>query len=297
MSPVGPATTVAALIGDPVRHSLSPAIHNAAFAAVGLDWVFAAFEVPAGGAPAALDAMRVLGLGGLSVTMPHKSDAAASCDALSDDAAALGSVNCVTPLPGGSLRGDSTDGEGFVRALRDAGHDPGAAPALVLGAGGAARAVVLALGRAGAPVAVAARRPDAARSAAALAPGGRALPWDERDAAAAAAGLVVQATPVGMGDHPGMPLDAGALGPSQVVADLVYHPLETPLLRAAAARGAATVGGLGMLVHQAALAFERWTGHPAPVGAMHDAARRAAAGVAEGRNSFNPDPPGADTPR
>ncbi|MGH9135944.1 MAG: shikimate dehydrogenase family protein, partial [Acidimicrobiales bacterium] len=122
--PLTGRTRVAGVIGSPIRHSLSPAIFNAAFAASGLDWMYAAFDVPAGDAGGALAGMRALGLGGLSVTMPHKDAVAALVDELSDDAAALGAVNCVVPVPGGRLRGESTDGPGFVDSLRDAGVDP-----------------------------------------------------------------------------------------------------------------------------------------------------------------------------
>jgi shikimate dehydrogenase len=277
--PVGAATRVAAVIGSPVRHSLSPVLHNAAFRELGLDWVFVAFEVAAGEGAAAVGAMRPLGLAGMSVTMPHKADAAGACDALSDDAAALGSVNCVTRRPDGSLRGDSTDGEGFRRALLDAGCDPAGAAVLLLGAGGAARAVALTLGRAGARLVVAARRTEAAAAVAALAPGATVVPWADRHDALRATDLVVQATPVGMSGDGASPLESAALTPRHTVAELVYHPLETPLLRAARARGAAGIDGLGMLVHQAALAFEHWTGRPAPVPVMAAAAGAALAGT------------------
>jgi shikimate dehydrogenase len=264
-------TRVAGIVGDPVRHSLSPQLHNAAYRELGLDWVYVAFEVPAGGALAALDAARALGFAGLSVTMPHKTDAARACDSLSDAADRLCSVNTVSPQPDGTLRGDSTDGPGFVRSLRDAGCDPTGCAALVLGAGGAARPVIVALAGAGAHVTVSARRPDAATTAAALV-GAETVPWVERDAAAAAVGLLVNATPVGMGDG-ALPLDAAALHEDQVVADLVYHPLETPLLAAARTAGATAVDGLGMLVHQAALQVEQWSGREAPVEAMREAVR------------------------
>ncbi len=266
MSRISSTTRVAAVIGDPVRHSLSPALHNAAYEALGLDWVYVAFEVPAGHAPAALDAVRALGLVGLSVTMPHKAAVAAVCDELSDDAAALRSVNTVTHAPDGRLRGDSTDGEGFVRSLRAAGKDPAGMQVLLLGAGGAARAVALALHRADAQVCVSARRPGAAVGV----PHTTSVPWAERDAVAGSVDLVVNATPLGMGDNEEIVVTPRA---GVVVADLVYHPLETPLLRAARAVGAPTVDGLGMLVQQAALQVELWAGVPAPVDVMHDAAR------------------------
>ena len=155
-------THLAAIIGDPVRHSLSPVMHNAAFAATGLDWVFVALPVARGEGARALDAIRVLGIEGLNVTMPHKAAAAAACDELRGDAAVLRSVNCVSRGEDGALVGESTDGEGFLRSLRDEGHDPAGVDALVLGAGGASRAVALALAQAGAVVRVAARRREAA---------------------------------------------------------------------------------------------------------------------------------------
>ena len=116
-------TRVAAVIGSPVRHSRSPRIHNAAFAAAGLDWVYVALEVQRGGGFDAVRALPTLGIGGINVTMPHKADAARACDHLTETAAALGSVNTVVVNADGSTRGDSTDGEGFLRSVADAGLD------------------------------------------------------------------------------------------------------------------------------------------------------------------------------
>lgn len=263
-------TRVAGVIGDPVRHSLSPVLHNTAYESLGLDWVYVAFEISAGGAVAALEAARVLDLVGLSVTMPHKEAVAEACDDLSAGAAALRSVNTVTFLPGGRLRGDSTDGPGFVASLRDAGYDPAGTSVLLLGAGGAARAVAVALGRAGADVRVAARRPDAAGAV----PGAVPVAWDDRQAAVCGVALVVNATPIGMGGGEELPI---VPVPGPVYADLVYHPLDTAMLRAARAVGAATVDGLGMLVHQAALQVEHWSGQVPPVAAMRAAAEAALA--------------------
>ncbi|MCU1456071.1 MAG: shikimate dehydrogenase, partial [Actinomycetia bacterium] len=124
------ATRVAAVIGDPVGHSRSPAIHNAAFAALGLDWVYVALPVPAGRGAAAVRAVEVMGLSGLSVTMPHKADAAYACDELTADARALGAVNAISRRPGGGVIGDSTDGTGFIRSLADEGVDPSGARVL-----------------------------------------------------------------------------------------------------------------------------------------------------------------------
>lgn len=271
--PVSGTTHVAAVIGSPVRHSLSPTIHNAAFAAAGLDWVFLAFEVPAGLSGAALAGMRALGIEGLSVTMPHKAEAWEAVDERTTVADALGAVNCVYRA-GDRLVGDNTDAAGFVDALRlDEGIDPAGLRCVVVGAGGAGRAVAWALGRAGAAdVAVVNRSRGPAERAAALAgPVGRVGGHTD----IGEADLVVNATPLGMGvvvqadgtPEP-LPLDPGVLRPGQVVVDLVYEPATTPLVAAARERGAVAVNGLGMLIHQAAHAFQRWTGEAAPLEAM-----------------------------
>jgi shikimate dehydrogenase len=270
------ATAVVGVIGDPVRHSLSPAIHNAAFAALGLDWVYVAFPVPRGRGGAAVAAARDLGLAGINVTMPHKEDVAAACDDLTPDAAVLRSVNTVLARAGGRMLGDSTDGPGFLAALAEEGIAVEGGRSVVLGAGGAARAVVLALGRAGAEVIVAARSPEAAAAASGLVSSARAVGLEEVDALVGGADLVVNATPLGMAGE-GPPFDPARLGPAQAVVDLVYHPADTPLLAAARAQGARTSNGLGMLVHQAALSFRLWTGAEAPLAAMRQAAGAALA--------------------
>jgi shikimate dehydrogenase len=266
----GGATRVAGIIGDPVSHSRSPAIHNAAFAASGIDWVFVAFAVPRGMAARALDGVRALDIAGLSVTMPHKSDAAGACDELTPSAAALGAVNTVVARDR-ALLGDSTDGEGLLRSLHDEGVDPTGMRVVVLGAGGAARAIVHALGGQGASVTVAARRLDAAEAAAALTPAGAAISMDTVGGAVAACDVLVNATPLGMrGERP--PFPAEALTGRRLVVDTVYHPAATPLLEEARARGVPHANGLGMLVHQAAIAFETFTGAPAPLDVMRAAA-------------------------
>ena len=272
--PVTGATRVAGVVGSPVRHSLSPTLLNAAFRATGLDWVFAAFEVPEGLGAAAVAAMRTLDLGGLSVTMPHKAVACAAVDRRTAAAEALGAVNCVFHQDG-RLVGDNTDGPGLVDALvRDEGLDLAGRRCVLLGAGGAGRAVARALSEAGvAEVVVVNRSPDPARRAAELA-GSVGRVGDVR--AVAAADLVVNATSVGMAGGPGAgasPVDPDLIRPGQVVVDLVYHPSETPLLAAARARGAVGVNGVGMLVHQAAHAFVRWTGDDPPLREMTTAVR------------------------
>lgn len=253
----GPETRLAAVIGKPVRHSLSPAMMNAAFAAAGLDWAYVAFEVGEGDAPAAVEAMRVLGLAGLNVTMPAKQAVAGAVEELSTDAALLGAVNCVR-REGDRLIGENTDGPGLCRSLEmDEGIALAGRTVCLIGAGGAARSVALAFVRAGVDrLVVLNRTASAAEELVALVP----EVGEVGDVVPMGTDLLVNATPVGMGEQAGSPVPEDALAPAMTVVDLVYHPTVTPLLRLAAARGCRTVGGLGMLVHQAALSFEHWTG-------------------------------------
>ncbi|HVL88774.1 MAG TPA: shikimate dehydrogenase [Actinomycetota bacterium] len=269
-SPTG-ATRVACIIGWPASHSLSPVIHNAAFAAAGLDWVYVAFPVAPDDVAAAVTGMRALGIAGANVTMPHKRAVMALMDELTPAAERIGAVNTIV-ANGGTLIGDNTDGAGLVAFLTgEAGFDPAGRRVTLLGAGGAARAVAVALADAGSRVRIAARRAGAVSEVAALC-AGEVVPWDARGEAAAQSDLIVNATPVGA-DGEGSPLEAGDLPTTATIVDLLYSPAETPLLRAAAARGLPAHNGLGMLVHQAALAFEQWTGTPAPVDAMAAAVR------------------------
>ena len=271
--PPSAATLVAGVIGDPVRHSRSPAILNAAFAAVGLDWTYVAFEVQAGSGAAAAEAMRVLGLVGLSVTMPHKEEVIAALDELAPAAERLGAVNCIERR-GARLIGHNTDGAGFVSALRSEGFSPEGSRCVVLGAGGAARAVVLALHEAGArEVAVVNRTAARAQQAAALA-GDRGRASSPADLATelAEADLLVNATPIGMGPADPSPVEPAIIHGDLFVSDLVYHPDPSPLTLAAAAAGARCSGGLGMLVGQAAEAFRIWTGLEPPLEEMAAAA-------------------------
>ncbi|MEQ8719267.1 MAG: shikimate dehydrogenase [Acidimicrobiales bacterium] len=274
-APISGHTQLAAVIGHPVRHSLSPAIHNAGFASCGLDWVYLAFDVAPGGAPGALDAMRSLGIVGLSVTMPHKDAVAAAVDETTPAAANLGAVNCVINRDG-HLTGDNTDGDGFIAGLEaDLALDVAGMSCVIVGAGGAARAVIDALVRNGAAsVGVVNRTPDKAETAASLAGGrGRVAGPDE----IGTADLVVNATSVGMAGTAGegvTPFDTSLLRSGQVVVDLVYEPSVTPLMAAAQRAGCRVGGGLAMLVGQAAVAFTAWTGVDAPVSDMTAAAKK-----------------------
>jgi shikimate dehydrogenase len=261
------ATRLAIVIGDPVRHSLSPALHNAAFNALGLDWVYVAAPVPAGQAGAAVEAMRTLGIEGMNVTMPHKQGVFAAVDRLAPEAQVLGAVNCVS-REGGLLVGENTDGPGLVRSIReDLGIDPGGLRTLIVGAGGAANAAARSLADAGAHISVTNRTADRAEATAEIAgPNAQVVgPEFAQDAE-----LIIQATSVGMSPEDPLPLDPGYLSQGQYLVELIYHPTQTPLLAAALERGVTAVNGTGMLLHQAAIAFTHWTGEPAPLSAMRE---------------------------
>ncbi len=265
---------IAAVIGSPVAHSLSPVIHQAAFDAAGVAWTYTAFDIAAGRAADAIAAMRLLGLAGLSVTMPHKADVARLVDRLDPAARALDSVNTIS-WDGDELVGSSTDGAGFVASLADAGVDVQGARVAVIGAGGAARSVIDALGRCGvADITVLNRSRNRAEQAATLASAASVGIVSD----VTRADVVVNATSLGMGTDPvtatvdDLPCPPELLHAGQVIADLVYHPLETAWMRAAAVIGAQTVDGLGMLVHQAALQQNAWLGHLPDTTAMRAAA-------------------------
>jgi shikimate dehydrogenase len=269
------ATTIAAVIGHPVRHSRSPAIANAAFASAGVDWTFVAFDVAPGGGADAVRAMRTLGLGGLMVTMPHKVDVVEALDDLTPAAAALGAVNSVAWV-GDRLVGDNTDGAGLVAALAADGIGIEGRRCAVLGAGGAARSIAWALAEAGAAEVVVVNRTAERAAEAALLAGSVGRVGTVADVAAV--DIVVNATSVGMGAPEGaagpMPVPADVLHGGHVVVDAVYQPLETPLLRSARAAGAIVVDGLGMLVHQAARSIRRWIDLEPDLHAMSVAAAR-----------------------
>ena len=268
---VSGSTQVVGVIGDPVAHSLSPVIHNAGFLALGLDWVCVAFPTGTGAAAAALRGMSALGIVGLSVTMPHKSAVIDALDGITATAELLRAVNCISRSESG-LQGHNTDGDGFLAAVRaDFEFDPAGKVCAVLGAGGAARSVILALAQAGAAeVRVVNRTRESAEKAVLLA--GAAGQVVEVEAIRGA-DLVVNATSVGMagtgsGSTLDMPCNPSLLGPNQILADLIYHPRQTELMRQAELQGCRVSNGLSMLIHQAAVAFEIWTGHKAPIDAM-----------------------------
>jgi shikimate dehydrogenase len=269
---LGGSTRVAGVMGWPIDHSLSPVIHNAAYQALGLDWVYVALPVEPEAVGAAVAGLAALGFVGANVTMPHKEAVADVVDRLSDDARRLRAVNTIE-IVSGEIVGHNTDAPGFGRFLeRDAGFDASGRTALLFGAGGAARACALALARAGlARLVVALREPARARALAAALEGlditVEIVAFD--DAAATSVDLVVNATPLGV--H-GEDLPLPALGPSTLAVDLLYRPAATPMQLAVRRAGGMAFGGLGLLLQQAALAFELWTGQPAPLEAMSAAA-------------------------
>jgi shikimate dehydrogenase len=272
---IGGGTHVVGIIGWPVSHSLSPAIHNAGFAAAGLDWVYLPLPVRPEWLQPALIGLVPLGFAGANVTMPHKTEAAELIQRRSDDATLLQAVNTIA-VRGGELQGHNTDVAGFDRFLRrDAGFDPAGRSALVYGAGGAARACALALARAGlAGLTVAVR--DEARAAplvkiveALEVPVTLIRPGDTGDLTP---DLVVNATPVGGRDAEQVLPSLPHLGSGVLVIDLLYDPPSTDLQRRAREAGATAFGGLGHLLEQAALSFELWTGQPAPLEVMSAAA-------------------------
>jgi shikimate dehydrogenase len=260
------------VIGWPVEHSLSPAIHNAAFEALGMDWVYVPLAVPPARIAEAIDGLPALGFAGANVTMPHKTRAAELVATSSDDARALRAVNTIVVGADG-ISGHNTDALGFEGFLReDAGFDPSGLSALVFGAGGAARACALTLARAGvSSLAVAVRDPSRAEALSAMIQDSdtpvRVLAFDE--AGREDPDVVVNATPLGAN---GERLPLPRLGPGSLVVDLLYRPSATPFQREAREAGAAVFGGLGLLLRQAALSFELWTGQNPPLDVMSAAA-------------------------
>jgi shikimate dehydrogenase len=271
-------TRTVGIIGWPVSHSLSPAIHNAAFAALDLDWTYVPLPVVPGEARAAVSGLRTLGFAGANVTMPHKSEVAEVMDTLTDDARRLHAVNTVA-VGEDRLAGHNTDTPGFDRFLRrDAGFDPANRTALIFGAGGAARACALALARAASSrITVVARDPATTTDLRRALDGfSTELVVTTFDDEPDPADLVVNATPLGA-DGEQLPLPP--VDDETLVVDLLYHPAVTPMQVTAREHGAIVFGGLGLLLHQAALSFELWTGHPAPLEVMSAAA---VAAIAEG---------------
>ena len=273
------------IIGYPIGHSISPLFQQAALDHAGIDASYLAWEVKPEEVGEFVAGLRAPGVLGINVTVPHKEAVIPHLDEVDQWATTAGAVNTIVNREG-RLTGYNTDGLGFLRALLEAhGFSPRGRRALVLGAGGAARGVVLALVREGVSHLTVANRTlsraerliqiaqDGGVTSLAIPLAGSAL-----DGMAASADLIVNCTTLGMThgpDEQGTPLDLKQIPPTALVNDLVYNPLETPLLRAASQAGAQVLGGIHMLVYQGAASFELWTGQPAPVEVMLEAATHA----------------------
>ncbi len=270
-----------ALIGDPVEQSPSPAMHNAALRALGLNCAYIALRVPKSMLTDAIAGVRALGIAGLNVTIPHKIGIVGLLDEFDESAGLVGAVNTVKNNRG-KLIGFNTDGEGALRALEGKIGSVKGKEVVLLGAGGAARAIAFSIARAGARLTIANRTVSRARALAStieqklkvnveVASLGRA----ELTKALKNAGVLINATSVGMHPKTNKTLvSASMMHRGLVVYDIVYEPLRTKLLREARRAGGKTIDGLGMLVHQGALAFEIWTGKRAPIKIMEAAAKR-----------------------
>ena len=277
---LGPGLVI--LLGSPVAHSLSPAVHNAAFRAQEIDMTYRACDVPSRSLKAALDGLWVLGGVGANVTVPHKEMALALASEATERARTVGAANTLVRAEDG-WRADNTDVDGFTAPLRPHAGRLRHESAVVFGAGGAGRAVVYGLLRDLHParVTVVARRRDQAEQLVQDLDGARggadlrASTFPEAAGAVRDAALLVNATPLGMGDGQTPWADASDVQVRQVVYDLVYRPAQTPLLTAARERGATTIGGLPMLLAQAAGSYKLWTGREMPA----DVAERAALDV------------------
>lgn len=277
-------TQVLAVFGYPVEHSLSPTIHNASIAFLGLNYIYIPFSVMPDHLESAIRNINPLGIRGVNLTVPHKEKAIACLDWISPEAQAVGAVNTIYPV-GGQLKGYNTDGEGFLRSLKETGLSLRGCNALVLGAGGAARSVVYRLVQEGAKVTIANRTVGRAEELAQRM--ARILDADKIECLhiqdvgkitekMEAAELVVNTTTLGM--HPVMdstpPIPPESFHSGMLAYDLIYNPNETRFLGYARAAGARTLNGLEMLIQQGAVAFQIWTQMEPSVEAMRVAARR-----------------------
>ena len=270
-----------ALIGDPIEQTLSPAMHNAAFRALGLNCAYLTLRVPERFLTDAIGGIRALGIAGFNVTIPHKIDIVGLLDELDKSASLVGAVNTVKN-DRGKLIGFNTDGDGALRALKRKIGPIKGKKVVLLGAGGAARAIAFSLAKAGAKLTIANRTVPNARALASTIEQKFGINVEmvslaraELTEALKNADVLINATSVGMYPNADQTLvSASMMHRGLIVNDIVYKPLQTRLLREARRAGGRTIDGLGMLVHQGALAFEIWTGKRAPIKVMEAAAKR-----------------------
>jgi len=268
MTKISGQTRIVGVIGDPVQHSRSPQMHNAAIVERKLDYVYVPFHVRSGELREAIEGFKALNVLGVNVTIPHKQTVMPILDDVSHEATLIGAANTLI-FCDGRVSGDNTDAQGFLRAMTEEGIDiPVGGSAVVLGAGGAARAVVVALALSGLGLITVANRT-----------GWKAIQFEKNlatiseteisavdlasnqlNSAIRSADLLVNTTSVGMQETDQLLIDPDSLNPGTIVYEIVYTPPETPLLRVAREKGCQTIGGIGMLVHQGAIAFEKWIG-------------------------------------
>ena len=276
-------TKVCGVIGDPIEHTMSPVMHNAAFNELGLDYVYVAFRVKGEELDKAIEGMKALDIAGLNVTIPHKVTVIPLLDELDPLAEKIGAVNTIVNN-GGFLKGYNTDAMGFLQTLLDKGVEPEGENVVVLGAGGASRAISFILAERGANLVILNRIEEldwaeelAQQISRVFRKEVKAWELSELNLSTALdkADVLVNATSVGMiPNTAGTPVPLKLLRPGLVVFDIVYNPAETRLLREAGQAGAKTTGGLNMLAWQGALAFEMWTGQKAPVDLMKQEATK-----------------------
>jgi shikimate dehydrogenase len=250
---------LAGITGWPVSHSRSPRLHGFWLERYGIDGAYLPLPIDPAHFPAAIRGLMLAGFAGVNVTIPHKVAAFAICDDVDESARRAGAVNTLV-FENGRIRGSNTDGWGFLENLRANGVDPAAGPALILGAGGSARAVAAVLLELGVRVTVANRTRTRADDLARELPGLTVIDWDARDRALPGIALLVNTTSLGMAGHPRVEIDLDRGARGLTVADIVYVPMETPLLAAARARQIRSVEGLGMLLYQAVPGFRTWFG-------------------------------------
>ncbi|MDD2795622.1 shikimate dehydrogenase [Acidocella sp.] len=250
---------LAGVTGWPVAHSRSPRLHGVWLNRHDIDGAYLPLPISPADLAHVIPALAKAGFAGLNVTIPHKISVMALCDRIDPRAARIGAVNTLVFTSTG-IEGFNTDSYGFLANLRAHGVNPAAGPALILGAGGAARAIAAALQDEGAPVTVCNRTQRNAAALAAALPPGNVLPWEYRSAALGDYALLVNTTSLGMVHHEPLDISLEAANPALAVADIIYAPLETELLKAARARGLTAVEGLGMLLHQAVPGFKAWFG-------------------------------------
>ena len=270
-------TRVCGVIGDPIEHTMSPVMHNAAFKELGLDYLYVPLRVKREELGKAVESVRALNIRGLNVTLPHKVAIISFLDELDPLARKIGAVNTIVN-DDGVLTGYNTDATGFLQALLERGVDPKEKKVVILGAGGASRAISFILAERGAHLVILNRLLEldwaeelAQRISQVFAKEFKALELNEKNLEMVLEGadILINATSVGMSpDVDETPVPARLLKPALIVFDIVYNPIQTRLLKEAEAAGAQTIGGLDMLVWQGAIAFEKWTGQKAPLDLM-----------------------------